>query len=58
MRSMKNAVAAIEGGRETPSYAETVRLLKFLSYFLPIPIEAVPRHSILREFIGNSSFKY
>lgn len=43
---------------ESTAYGEAVRLLKFLSYFLPIPVEVVPRHSILREFLGNSSFKY
>jgi len=43
---------------QSVAYAEALRLLKFLSYILPIPIEVVPRHSILREFIGGSSFKY
>ncbi len=43
---------------DSKSYGEAVRLLKFLSYFLPIPVEAVPRHSLLREFLGGSSFEY
>jgi len=40
------------------AFSEAVRLQKFLSYFLPIPLDVVPRHSILREFLGGSSFKY
>jgi uridine kinase len=39
-------------------YANAVRLLKFLSYFLPIPPKDVPSTSIIREFIGGSSFHY
>lgn len=41
-----------------PVYHETMRLLSFLSNFAPIPAKYVPDHSILREFIGESSFKY
>jgi uridine kinase len=41
-----------------PEYAEARRLLRFLSYFLSIKAEEVPRNSILREFIGGSVFKY
>jgi len=33
-------------------------LLKFLSYFLPIKENEIPPTSILREFLGGSSFKY
>lgn len=43
---------------EHEEYAEARRLLRFLSYFLPIPPREVPRNSILREFIGGSIFKY
>jgi uridine kinase len=43
---------------EVPEYAEARRLLRFLSYFLTIKGEEVPRNSILREFIGGSVFKY
>ncbi|HVP56842.1 MAG TPA: nucleoside kinase, partial [bacterium] len=43
---------------EVPEYAEARRLLRFLSYFLTIKAEEVPRNSILREFIGGSLFKY
>jgi uridine kinase len=43
---------------DTEEYGEAERLLKFLSNFEPIPSYMVPEDSILREFIGNSSFKY
>jgi uridine kinase len=39
-------------------YAVSVRLLKFLSYFLPSQSKDVPSTSIIREFIGGSSFRY
>jgi uridine kinase len=39
-------------------YAEAVRLLTFLQNFAPIPPQFVPGQSILREFIGESEFKY
>ncbi len=42
---------------DTPEYLEAKRLLKFLDYFLGVSGEAVPNNSILREFIGGSSFK-
>ncbi len=41
-----------------PEYAEAYRLRKFLSYFRPIPTELIPSTSLLREFLGGSSFKY
>jgi len=41
-----------------PEYAEAHRLLKFLRYFITIPILEVPATSLLREFFGGSSFKY
>lgn len=37
-------------------YEEAKRLLNFLRLFLPIPADAIPEDSILREFIGNSCF--
>jgi uridine kinase len=40
------------------SYSEAVRLLSFLENFAPIPPQYVPGDSILREFIGDSEFKY
>lgn len=39
-------------------YIEAVRLLKFLSYFKPIDEEEIPPTSLLREFLGGSSFAY
>ncbi|MBP5357749.1 MAG: nucleoside kinase [Treponema sp.] len=39
-------------------YAEASRLLTFLENFSTIPATAVPEHSIIREFIGGSAFKY
>jgi len=41
-----------------PEYADAVRLLSILSHFLGIMPTEVPPTSILREFIGGSSFKY
>ena len=41
-----------------PEYAEAYRLLKFLSYIHPIPMDQIPPTSLLREFLGGSSFKY
>ncbi len=41
-----------------PEYAEARRLLKFLDNFTQIPSDEIPPTSILREFIGGSSFKY
>lgn len=37
-------------------YIEAKRLMKFLSYILPLDSRCVPNNSILREFIGNSCF--
>ncbi len=37
-------------------YEEAKRLINFLRMFLPIPSEAIPQDSILREFIGGSCF--
>ena len=41
-----------------PEYGEACRLLKFLDNFTPISPDEIPPTSILREFIGGSSFKY
>jgi len=41
-----------------PQYGEARRLLDFLSSFLGVPSDLVPPTSILREFIGKSSFHY
>jgi uridine kinase len=41
-----------------PEYGEAKRLLKFLDNFIPVQPDEIPPTSILREFIGGSSFKY
>jgi uridine kinase len=43
---------------DTLFYHEARRLLSFLNGFVPIHPGRVPQHSILREFIGESGFKY
>ena len=44
--------------RTSPAYTEAYRLLKFLTLFVPIFPDEVPYTSILREFIGGSTFNY
>lgn len=39
-------------------HAEAYRLLKFLKYIAPVPNRQLPPTSLLREFLGGSSFKY
>ena len=39
-------------------FAEAYRLLKFLKYFKGIPYNNLPPTSLLREFLGGSSFHY
>ncbi|MGN0048076.1 MAG: nucleoside kinase [Bacteroides sp.] len=41
-----------------PEYAEAYRLLKFIKYFTPVQDKEIPPTSLLREFLGGSSFKY
>jgi len=41
-----------------PEYSEARRLLKFFSYFKPIKSGEIPPTSIIREFLGGSSFDY
>ena len=36
---------------------EAERLLAFLDWFLPAPLEFIPDNSLLREFVGGSSLK-
>lgn len=43
--------------KDSPSYIEAKRLLKFLDYFLPMPSDMAPNNSIIREFVGGSCFK-
>ena len=42
----------------TPEYAEASRLMKFLNYFEPLDEKDIPSTSLLREFLGGSSFHY
>lgn len=44
-------------GKDQPEFFEARRLIKFLDYFLGVSSEEVPRHSIIREFIGGSIFR-
>ena len=41
-----------------PEFGEANRLLKFLEHFAPIDSDFIPPTSVLREFIGGSSFVY
>jgi len=44
--------------RTVPEYSEAYRLLKFLSYFNYITDRELPPTSLVREFLGGSSFRY
>lgn len=44
--------------RDIPEYAEAYRLRTFLGYFSPIGDRNIPPTSLLREFLGGSSFHY
>ena len=44
--------------KNCPEYGEAHRLLKFIHYFIPISDKEIPPTSIMREFVGGSSFKY
>lgn len=41
-----------------PEFSESIRLLKFLSYFKTIDDSEIPPTSLIREFLGGSSFSY
>ncbi|MBR5541273.1 MAG: nucleoside kinase [Bacteroides sp.] len=41
-----------------PEYSEAYRLRKFLEYFVPLQDKQLPPTSLLREFLGGSSFRY
>ncbi len=41
-----------------PEYSEAYRLRKFLGYLRPISLDSLPPTSLLREFLGGSSFRY
>ncbi|MCF0160706.1 MAG: nucleoside kinase [Bacteroidaceae bacterium] len=44
--------------KKCPEYSEAHRLLKFIHYFIPVSDREIPLTSLLREFVGGSSFKY
>lgn len=44
--------------KDCPEYSEAHRLLKFINHFTPISDKEIPHTSIMREFVGGSSFKY
>ena len=44
--------------KNCPEYAAAHRLLKFIHYFIPVSDKEIPPTSIMREFVGGSSFKY
>ena len=44
--------------KNCPEYSEAHRLLKFIHYFTPVPDKEIPPTSLLREFLGGSSFTY
>lgn len=53
------AVTVLSGvPRDVPEYAQAHRLRRFLSYFAPVSSAVIPPTSLMREFVGGSSFKY
>lgn len=48
----------IEVSDADPVWVEAERLLKFLRFFVPVFTDDVPGTSIIREFVGESSFRY
>jgi len=48
----------MEVSNDDESFGEAYRLLQFLRMFVPVFSDEVPHTSILREFIGGSSFEY
>lgn len=52
------ALPLLKGIKNTqPEYAESTRLIRLLSYFDTVPQEAIPKTSLIREFIGGSIFE-
>ncbi|MDO9069167.1 MAG: nucleoside kinase, partial [Deltaproteobacteria bacterium] len=43
---------------DDPAFYEAYRLQRFLQMFVPVFADEVPHTSILREFIGGSTFEY
>lgn len=44
--------------QQHPEHSKALRLLKFFSYIKAVPTREIPPTSIIREFLGGSSFKY
>lgn len=44
--------------KNCPEFSQAHRLLRFLNYFIPVSDKEIPPTSIMREFVGGSSFKY
>ncbi|MBP3739311.1 MAG: nucleoside kinase [Muribaculaceae bacterium] len=44
--------------KNCPEYSEAHRLLKFIHFFIPVDDKEIPPTSIMREFVGGSSFTY
>lgn len=57
---LRNHAEAILSGvpKNCPEYSEAHRLLHFIHYFVPVSDKEIPPTSLLREFLGGSSFKY
>lgn len=47
-----------EVAQQYPEHSKALRLLKFFSYIRTVPTQEIPPTSIIREFLGGSSFKY
>ncbi len=47
-----------EVAQQYPEHSKALRLLKFFSYIRSVPTNEIPPTSIIREFLGGSSFKY
>ena len=51
-------MALSEVPQDSDAYPEASRLLRLLQYFKPIPDQAIPLNSLIREFVGGSDFHY
>lgn len=53
------ALPLYEGiGKDSPQYSEAKRLCEFLKYFEEIPLDLIPKNSLIQEFIGKGIFDY
>jgi len=48
----------LEVPQDDPAFVEAYRLLRFLRLIVPVFRDSVPSNSILREFVGESIFRY